>query len=220
MQKRGGSFCTATLIGPRTVLTAAHCINASSGKFNAKGNSYSWSKAKVHPNFNSKTLANDLALVTLNSTPSGITPSPINTSRVSRGLKITLVGHGWTTDGGGNAAGKKYVGNNTIGTVSQMWIEYTGASGLCNGDSGGPSFIGNKVAGVHSWRVGGERCAQKKSGDTRVDIFAGWIKSQGDIGAGSGGDGAPDNPDSCHTSAPGTDCKIRPQLGNRCLKKH
>jgi len=44
------------------------------------------------------------------------------------------------------------------------------------GDSGGPGFIGGKIAGVHSW--GSETTSYGGyGGDTRVSVYAGWIDS-------------------------------------------
>ena len=155
----GGVSCTATLIGPRDVLTAAHCIESSSGRFLVAGSNRRWSKAYVHEAYNDSTLSNDIAVVILDSAVTGVKPSPLRTTAVSSGQKIALVGYGYTSFSGGNSAGAKYVGTNSIAKVGSTWFSYVGNSNNCSGDSGGPSFIGDVVVGVHSSGEGNAYCS-------------------------------------------------------------
>jgi len=181
----GGVSCTATLIGPRDVLTAAHCIESSSGRFLVGGSNRRWSRAYVHEAYNDSTLDNDLAVVILDSAVSGVKPSPLGTAAVVSGQRIALVGYGYTTFSGGNSAGDKYVGNNSIARVGSTWFSYKGNSNNCSGDSGGPSFIGDAVVGVHSSGEGNAYCSTTGY-DVRVDRYVAWIKSKA-LGAGTGG---------------------------------
>jgi hypothetical protein len=164
------------------VLTAAHCIDASSGTFTVGGKSYRWSKAVQH----SSPSTNDLAVLLLDSAVTSVTPSPLNTAAVSKGQKITLVGFGWTSDAGGNAEGRKYAGTNTISGVSTNELYYRDDSNICNGDSGGPTFLGDNVAGVHSWGEGGGYCTDGMGADARVDYYVKWIKTTAGIGSDNG----------------------------------
>lgn len=215
----GNTACTATLISKRAALTAAHCIDSSSGRLWLGDAKYKWSQAHVH----TSPSIHDVAVVILDDEVTSVTPSPINTSKVSKGDEITLVGYGYTSNSGGNSEGEKYVGDNSISRVTANELRYRGDATICNGDSGGPSFIGDKVAGVHSWGTGSGYCTEGVGADKRVDYYADWIidKAQletidgdnenddevdddGDDGGNDNGFDCTDNPD--YVDAQGYSC--------------
>ncbi len=78
---RNGGFCTGTLISPTDVLTAAHCAefieNSTSGTFQLGDQVYQTSDIVIHPDYNSRTLANDIAILHLNEPVLDVTPSEI-----------------------------------------------------------------------------------------------------------------------------------------------
>jgi uncharacterized protein YkwD len=191
--------CTATLVGSRTVLTAAHCVGKSGLRFVVGGRTYYPSHYVPHPRCelnmqhpdctHSTGIEFDIAVVILKNSVANITPSPISTRKPSVGQRLVLVGYGKTSEGGGGS-GTKRMGTNTIDAVQSTKLRFLGASGsdsnLCNGDSGGPSFgLGSTgeevVVGVHSSKdITG--CGTGGT-DMRVDVFEQWLvaSSGGDI---------------------------------------
>lgn len=178
----GSSACTATLIGNHTVLTAGHCIKSILPTFTTSGASYKAIAVTRHPSYGGGN-NNDVAIVVLGEDVAGVTPTPINTQMVTVGQAITLVGYGLSGTGGG--FGTKRVGTNTISSVGATTFKFLGNSNVCDGDSGGPTYVeinGEElVAGVHSTRSG-SGCGSGGT-DMRVDAYQDWIMdtAEGDV---------------------------------------
>ncbi len=199
-------LCTGTLIGCRTFLTAAHCVcpdgvedastclahgpvdPSSFLVFLQHAGFFAITKIQIDPRF---TFAErgDVAVVTLDDAPTGITPSMINAvARPAVGTSATLVGFG-TTGGASIDNGIKRTGKVTtaecVGDLpndGQVCWQFKGAgASSCVGDSGGPLFanLGNDmvVAGSIS---GGESddCSPPDSGFA-TDVFVSheWISN-------------------------------------------
>ena len=186
----GPGHCTGTLIGYKTVLTAAHCIQGASHSFIIQGNTYPAQKTVVHPQYTPSNdwllnRKNDVAVLRL-SQRVPIAPTPISSRPPSYFSELTLAGFGETSKGKGDSA--KRFGTTRVGWVSDNLIGFAGLFGMmstiCKGDSGGPSFaeIGGTIVqvGIHSYY--GIDCGVAGF-DQRVDKVIGWILEQakGDI---------------------------------------
>lgn len=169
-------YCSATLIGPRTVLTAAHCVHGEkSGWFANDFIGESWSEVRSHPNYD-KNSDYDIALVILDSSVDNVTPARLGKASVSAGDPLTLIGYGYSNNDTSTwRPNEKYVGENTVSSVDPLWFAYKGHSNNCSGDSGGPAFTGDALVGVHAWGDGNKACSATTGWDVRVDIYIDWL---------------------------------------------
>lgn len=185
LQIGGSGLCTATLIGKRTVLTAAHCIG-SSHTFYVGGKGYQAVSAKRHPQYSSYTQIYDIAVIILGSEPP-ITPSAIPSSAPTLGMEVTLIGYGVTSENGSDS-GVKRIAKNTIAQLDATEMNFLGAGGskgnTCYGDSGGPAFatINGQEVVVGVTSRGTPPCGVDGI-DTRVDAYRSWITTEanGDV---------------------------------------
>lgn len=178
------SVCSATRIAPRTLLTAAHCVDPVSFGVEWLGLSadntmdqrdgsvapVAIERVLVHPEFRAVFgLENDLALVRLGA---GVDAGIARWNRESiderPGDDVRSVGFGAdSTDGG---AGLRQSVTFMLRQVSAtlLLVGDLEGVGICHGDSGGPTFsLDGTVLGVHSF-TRGDRCVD--GADTRVDV--------------------------------------------------
>ena len=196
----GSPHCTGTLVGPRTVLTAAHCltgVTAASLKFVIGASIWSAQAAvsvqsiTAHPDYDDVKLVNDVGFLTLGAdapvAPMKILPT-MDSSWVGR--QLTFVGYGLVSGKGGGSGTKRGVTMPIHSVGATQFVYQTAGKNTCNGDSGGPAFakVGDEwfVAGVTSY--GDVGCTQYGV-DVRADAYASFV-----LGQPSGGEPPPPPP--------------------------
>ncbi|MFF4354194.1 trypsin-like serine protease [Streptomyces sp. NPDC001530] len=195
-----GYFCGGTLVAPNKVLTAAHCVagldwvkngavlaGATDLYDDTNGTVAGVWRQWNHPRYNSTTIQNDIAVLTLDRPleQKWMRLAYLNDlAYVSPGATATVYGWGLTSGTGTELSAKlrkadlPIVDDATCNSAMQtvlgeddfiegsMFCAGTPASGTdegttspCNGDSGGPVIAGNKIIGIVSWGV--EGCTAK-----------------------------------------------------------
>ncbi len=179
--------CTGTLVAPRVLVTAAHCVDHGdpqafevvlAADLTSGGEVFYAQDVLVHPQWDPTTRANDIALVTLTASAE-VTPPPLATSMDDQfiGVAVRLVGFGG--DAVGAPPGVKRTGTATVSSVASTEFRVTPSPSMsCQGDSGGPVFVTvgdtEYLLGVTSW--GDPACAEFGV-NTRIDSYlAGFIQ--------------------------------------------
>ena len=149
--RSGNSYCTASIIGPRVILTAAHCSHDNGEivpvsesdlyEFVLEQTVYK-ARCTIAPEYSGRTGDQDMSLC--------LTDKPVDVKFgivLKTGPKIdeviTLMGYGCTKIGGGDYDGKLRTGEalvTKLPTPDYYSIHTIGNSALCFGDSGGPAF--------------------------------------------------------------------------------
>ncbi len=153
-------LCTGTLIGPRMVLTAAHCIHSVENNIQVLfGNDLSNGTAlaihamaiKIHPQYakNKNRFDNrfDIALVKLEDDPPDYyrpMSLPSKDMTISKEETTFLVGYGKTQFAANDSKLLRMTFLNGVSTSKQeieFVLERVAGRGTCKGDSGGPALV-------------------------------------------------------------------------------
>ena len=130
-------FCSGTLIAPRAVLTAAHCIEATTPDTVVAGDALIPVRdARPHPGFTRERLNDDLALVFLDD------DAPVTPARVAAaprlGDHVRVVGYGNAAVGVRDEVPTKRAGTQRVDDVTARTFRGRPApASPCNYDSGG-----------------------------------------------------------------------------------
>jgi len=204
-ENNADSWCSGTLIGCQTFLTASHCVEGDQNPshywvYLQHSGIHAVTSIVQHPSYTDAGFPEyDVTVLKLDAPVTGITPTPINeTASPAFGSGGTIAGFGQTS-GSGNDYGIKRAGNvqtascsglpGGLGNTELVCWEFAAPVGpagddsnTCNGDSGGPLFVdlgaGPVVACVTSGGTSGNCLATDDSYDANVYTYRSFISGQ------------------------------------------
>lgn len=191
----GSSFCTATVIGRRWILWAAHCVHSSTrwvrvgAAREGSGTAYSVVRQISHPSYNTRTMFADIALIEVSSDISAPIAQVAGFNHFSSlnylGQQATAVGWGWLSedtpppgtlhhvqmgiDRSCSATGDICTTGNSMSNP-RGWRTCT-----CYGDSGGPLIYQGVVLGVVS--RGPAPCELGDTYYASTEYHGSWLQS-------------------------------------------
>ncbi len=187
----GSYFCSGTLIAPRIVVTAAHCVKGSSTPkfvtFTLRSDDPAAVKIPVESsratlNYGKGTADGDFGYVLL-SKDAAVDPVIVATMAeekmlICEGCQLTLVGYGSTALGDTREGIKRLATTNVAKVVGGKIQTAPTGSGTCHGDSGGPAFAQTSEG---EWRLVGiastglDKCTEGAGTHCRAAATSCWI---------------------------------------------
>jgi secreted trypsin-like serine protease len=197
-----GNFCTGSLIAPKIVLTAAHCVQPGA-EYRIVDNSSGQPALQtvravaIHPGFKMDAMlahraTADVALLQLELPAKAKAPAALGMPNIpiAVGSRFTIAGIGVTVRGDGKSGGTirlaGLVASGKPGTLQIRLVDPVGQGtrdglGACTGDSGAPVFEdkpdGPAIVGVVSWSTGpnGSAGCGGMTGVTPLTLYRDWL---------------------------------------------
>jgi hypothetical protein len=190
-----GARCTATLISPRLLLAAAHCITETPGserqifpgsndRNGAATEMLAIKMVVPNPAYTVPRQGNDFCIIVLEA-PLAIPPVRLNRAPLAgaQGKTVRYVGYGIAMVGNLGSGGVKRQNMAPLAQVSDLLLTIApNANQSCEGDSGGPLLLdvgdgqGEAIIGINSF-VDAPAC-RRNSFFQRVDTQLAWIDEQ------------------------------------------
>ncbi|MCP4621580.1 MAG: trypsin-like serine protease [Bradyrhizobium sp.] len=197
-----GNFCTGSVIAPKVVLTAAHCVQpgAEYRIVDYSTGSPALQNVKtvaIHPGFRMEAMqahraTADVALLQLEQPVKGKAAAVLGMPNIpiAVGGRFTIAGIGVTVRGDGKSGGAirvaGLVATGQPGTLQIRLVDPVGQGtrdglGACTGDSGAPVFEdkpgGPVIVGVVSWSTGpnGSAGCGGMTGVTPLTLYRDWL---------------------------------------------
>jgi secreted trypsin-like serine protease len=190
-----GSICTGAVIARDLVLTAAHCVAPKSDYAVAVKDGapriIQVTRIALHPKFDPRQFETrvpspDIAIIKLaESLPANYRIAKLANDPLlpKRGTLFRLVGFGFAKDGDEHSLGTlRSVALPSVGTTGGIMVRVShgngSVAGACTGDSGGPAYLSDELAGVIGWTSipTGKNCGFT-TGLTLVGLQRTWINS-------------------------------------------